>query len=457
MAREVERVGQRPADRRVDRGPVDLRRPERVAGDAGVRHRQAAERRRDEHVVVREHGLDRVEHPRAQHLVAVEVGHAGLHAPVHPAQVGVGQLVAVGAEEIEPALAQPLEHPEVQRRDQPAPEVAELALVGGQRDLDLLDLGARVGERLHRLRDDRGDRRIDGEAAEVRAVGDPHPGDRPLDRAERIVVEREAERVARIGARERREREGGVGHGPRQQPLEHERARAAERVRAADERDPAEGLLEAVDPAPRRGDPHRTAAVGPLRERQQPVGHRRGAAARRPAAVARGVERVAGRPEEDVVARRTEAHHRAVRLADHDRAGGLHPLGPHARRVDHVVAQRRDPAERGRPPGLEVEQVLDRGRDAVQRPERRTGGDRGVGLARGRARVIEGAEHERVQRGIARLDAGDRRLEQLGGREPPLADRERQLRGRHPGELGHRQERRWTCAYRVTSARMIRP
>ena len=178
------------------------------------------------------------------------------------------------------------------------------------------------------------------------------------------------------------EREGGVGHGPRQQPLEHERARAAERVRAADERDPAERLLEAVDPAPRRGDPHRTAAVGPLRERQQPVGHRRGAAARRPAAVARGVERVAGRPEEDVVARRPEAHHRAVRLADHDRAGGLHPLGPHARRVDHVVAQRRDAAERRRPAGLEVEQVLDRGRDAVQRPERRAGGDRGVGLAR---------------------------------------------------------------------------
>ena len=78
-------------------------------GRLGVRHRQAAERRRDEQVVVGEHGLDGVEDLGAQHLVAEQVEHARLHAPVHPAQVRVGELVAVGAEEVVPGRAQPLE------------------------------------------------------------------------------------------------------------------------------------------------------------------------------------------------------------------------------------------------------------------------------------------------------------------------------------------------------------
>ena len=52
------------------------------------------------------------------------------------------------------------------------------------------------------------------------------------------------------------------------------------------------------------------------------------------------VERVAGRPEQVVVARAAEAHRRAVRLADRYRSCLLHALGEVAVGVDHVVAQR---------------------------------------------------------------------------------------------------------------------
>ena len=94
VAGEVGEVGQAPADQRVDRDALDLARPDGVAV-AGVRHRQARERRRDQQVVVGEHALDRVEDLGADRLVALDVEHGQPVADVEPVQVLGRQVVAM--------------------------------------------------------------------------------------------------------------------------------------------------------------------------------------------------------------------------------------------------------------------------------------------------------------------------------------------------------------------------
>src|SRR3712207_7993718 len=72
-----------------------------------------------------------------------------------------------------------LEALDVERHDQTAPQVAELALAVVEREVDLLDGGACVLERPHGSLHDRGDPPVDREVAEVGAEGDPPPADRP--------------------------------------------------------------------------------------------------------------------------------------------------------------------------------------------------------------------------------------------------------------------------------------
>lgn len=79
-------------------------------------------------------------------------------------------------------------------------------------------------------------------------------------------------------------------------------------------------------------------------------------------------------------------------------------------------------------PGLEVEEVLDRGRHAVELPELRAAGERLLGVARRRARVVEAEMDERVEARVARLDALDRRLEHFDGRQLAPADPSGKLR-----------------------------
>ena len=56
-------------------------------------------------------------------------------------------------------------------------------------------------------------------------------------------------------------------------------------------------------------------------------------------------------------------------LPTQDPPGALDALGEDAVEVGDVVLERAHAAERARPAGLEVEEVLHGGRDAVQRPE----------------------------------------------------------------------------------------
>ena len=354
MPGEVGEVGQAPADQLVDLDALDRARPGRVAV-ARVLDRQARDGRADEQVVVGEHRLQRVEHLGAHRLVAREVEHRQPVAGVEPVAVLRRQVVA----QVEPLRAQELDRRDVDRHDQPRPQVAQLALVVPDAELDLLHVRARVLERAHGAGDDRRHAPVDREDVQRRAVRDPHPGDVAVERGGEVDLLVEAERVARVVAGERGHAERRVRHGAGDHALEQERVRAAEAVRPDHRRHAPPRLLVAVDAAPGGGDPDRAAAVGALGDRQQAVGHGRRGAAGRPAAVARRVERVARRPEQVVVGAAAQAHHRAVGLADDDRAGALHPLRP--RRTSTAcgsrAAQRIPPNVAGQP-GLKSNRSL---------------------------------------------------------------------------------------------------
>ena len=313
--------------------------------------------------------------------------------------------------------------------DEPAPRLGQLELIARQRERHAVDGRAGGVQVVHRVLDDRRDAPVDRDAPEVGAVRDPHAG----DGAPAVTLEvRGAEhrvRVARVRAGQDRQPERDVRDRPGHEPLEHER-RGPELVRAHDQRHTAQRLLEPDDPAPRRRDPRRPAAVGGLRERHHPVRHGGGAAAGGPAAVAGGGERVAGRAEQPVVADAAEAEDRAVRLAQHDRPGRLHALDPRAAEVRREARERGHAAERRRPSGLEVEEVLHRGRDAVQRADRLPAHEGLLRRARLLERLVDRQEDERVQRGIAGLDPPRGGLDGLHRRDPTRADRRRNVGGR---------------------------
>ncbi len=92
-----------------------------------------------------------------------------------------------------------------------------------------------------------------------------------------------------------------------------------------------------------------------------------------------------------------------VGLADEDGAGLLDPLGEGAVELRDVVLQRPHAAEGGRPARLEVEQVLDRRRHAVQRAERLAAHDGLLGaFACLAARIVEIREDQGIEARIAR-------------------------------------------------------
>ena len=160
-----------------------------------------------------------------------------------------------------------------------------------------------------------------------------------------------------------------------------------------------------------------------------------GAAARGAAGVLGGIEGIARRPEQVVVAGATKAHHRAVGLAQEDGAGLLDPLGEGAVEIRHEVLERAHAAEGARPARLEVEQILDRRRHAVQRAERRARHQRLLGRPRSLAGIVEAEIDESVEARVARLDPRDEGVHDLDRRQVAPADAQRQLGCAHEGQL----------------------
>ncbi len=231
MAREVDQIGQAPADQRVDLFAVDLARPDGVAVVAFSTGRQASVGR-DQQVVVGEHALDRVVDLGAGRLVAEEIErrHAGSPASIQRRYSG-GKSSRWSLSRSRPFALKISKVCDVERHDQPAPEIAQLALRPLDADLDLLDHGHPPPRRRGPpWRPTAATRRLDREDVEVRAVGDLPAVDRGPGRGREVDLLVQAEGIARVVAGERGERERRVFDRAGDRPLEHERRGAAEGV-----------------------------------------------------------------------------------------------------------------------------------------------------------------------------------------------------------------------------------
>ena len=360
------------------------------------------------------------------------------------------EILAVVTEQVLTPGLVGFEGAEVERHHQAVPEVAEFALVERDADFHFLDDRTGIREGADGAPDGFGNARIDRKHVEIGAVGNAHALDRTLQGAE--VVDRlvKAQRIARVIALEDRHGECGVLDGAGDRPLENKGQIAGKRIGPHHHRHASERGLVAIDVAPRGRDADRAARIGAFGERQQTVGDRRCAAARRAAGVARHVERIAGRAEQVVVGDTAKPHRRRVGLADEDGAAALDAFGEHAVERRDVVLEGAHAAIGRRPARLEVEEVLDRRRNAVQRRQLGTAHHGLFGLACRRKRAVEVGEDQRVEAGVAVLDPRDGRVHQLYRRELAGPDAARQFCRAHIGEIvgGH---------LRVLSSRTSRP
>ena len=183
--------------------------------------------------------------------------------------------------------------------------------------------------------------------------------------------------------------------------------------------------LEPEQAAARGRDPDRAAAVAGMGDRHQARRDRRRRAAARAAGRARQVPGIAGRPEQHRLGRGAEAELRRVGAAEDHQAGALvadHDLG--VDRGARVGEEAR--ARRQRHSGLGAAEVLEQERHAGQRR-------RAVVAFGGRARLIVDPRDHGIEGRVQRLDALDRRLEHLRGRDlaapHQLGDAERVVLG----------------------------
>ena len=216
---------------------------------------------------------------------------------------------------------------------------------------------------------------------------------------------------------------------------------------------PAERGPQADDAAERRRVAQRAAHVGAVGERD----HAGGQGGRSPAGgAARGtgrVGRVPGGAEDRVegVGPGGELGH--VGLAEDDDARAPDPFHDEVVGVGHVVGEQRRAVRR--PPARDVVGVLEGVRQAVQRPDRCTGGEVLVGRGRAGPGPLLVEADDRVELGVALGDPGQVQVEQLARRDPAAPDGGRQLAGgRVDGEVAHRRRPRTAPA---TTPRSTRP
>ena len=289
----------------------------------------------------------------------------------------------------------------------------------------------------HRAVADREDLVVDGRHAEVAAPRDAPALERRCANGpgERARVHRIRERRARIGTRDGREHQRGVGHGAGHRALD---APGLPREPGRPDGDEARRGPEAHDAAEGGGDPQGAAEVGALGELAHTRRERHAAAAGRAAAGQRRVPRIAGRAEDGVEGVGARAELGGVGLAEDDRARRLQALHHERVVVGHAVLE--DLRALGRADALREREVLDRDRHAMERPERRTARERGGGPPRRLERLLRGDRAIRVQRRIHLLDPREDRARHLERRHPAAADQRRERGGGGEAELrvGHR-------------------
>ena len=225
------------------------------------------------------------------------------------------------------------------------------------------------------------------------------------------------------GAGQHLEREPQVGHRPRERSRLVSDALVAgqdELVEGSERAEPAGGRLERVDAAAVRRQPDAAPGIGADAERREAGGDGRRLAAARaargpvvvPGVVAAAVERVVGLVEPDQL--------RDVGLAEHDRAGLAQPT--HEGRVGgrRGTGETRDAARR-RQAG-DVERLLQRDRNAVQRPGVLAPSERPVGVLGLGCRLLEAVDDDGVERRVQPFGPREVRGDHLGARERARSD-----------------------------------
>ncbi len=284
------------------------------------------------------------------------------------------------------------------------------------------DLAAGLLEPVAGRAQDRAHRGLHRQVAKVERPGHPQPGQRRGAQVQEVAGPvRPGQRQAGIGPAHPGQQQRGVGRGAR------DRADHAQRVERVGGHQAGRGP-QPDQPAERGRVPDAGREVGTVRERDHRGGHGRGGPAAAAARGQPGVIRVAGGAEDRVERLRPGTELRRVRLPDHHRAGSLEQRD--VRRVEgrHVAGEDRRPV-RGPDPGR-LGQVLDRDRQPVQRAGELAAGGPRVQAGRDGPGLLGGERDNRVDRGVDRVDPGQRGLEQLGGRQPPGPDQPGQVGGR---------------------------
>ena len=270
--------------------------------------------------------------------------------------------------------------------------------------------------------------------SEARHAGEPQPAHTALQHRRR-VARRDAAgaRVERIGTLHQVVQQGGIHYGARHRSRSVEgRAERQYPVGA----DPADRRLEAGQAAPRRRQPHRATGIGADRPGREPSGDRHPRAAARPAGGAsnRGVPRV---PRRAAVLVGAPAAHRELdrmRLADHDQPGGDQAPGERGGTGRPPLAPNLRAA--GRNPPLDLDQILERDRYAVQRADTMSRSDRLVGRLSGEPRLLGVHLDKGMELCIRRLDPRERGIDDIDRREPTGIDFGRHDMGRQQGRIG---------------------
>jgi len=150
---------------------------------------------------------------------------------------------------------------------------------------------------------------------------------------------------------------------------------------------------------------------------EQAVGYRGRAATGRSAAVPGQVERIAGRAVQGIVAGASEAQNGAIRHAHNDCIGRFHCMGIMRQPVGPRSAKGANAAEGFGPARISHKQVFYRGRNARKRAYWLPIQHLSFQAAGGRTRILRIDMDKRVERGIALLDPGERRVDHLDRRD----------------------------------------
>jgi hypothetical protein len=179
--------------------------------------------------------------------------------------------------------------------------------------------------------------------------------------------------------------------------------------------------LVAVDAAVVRGIADRRADVTAVLEAGEARGERGRGAAGGSAWNALHIPWVVRRPADGIEGLPVGEHSRDFRLAENDGARGKKAVDDNGVCGRARLAQRLE-SPRGRQPG-DVEGLLDRHRDAVQRSPERAVRERAVRGASASPRPVAVEHHDRIERRVVTCDALEVEIEQLECADLACADR----------------------------------